>query len=69
MVWDGWKDLLDAVHRPRHTVTIGVVGKYIDLADAYKSLNEALMHAGIATRAKINIRYIDAEDIERDGTD
>ena len=45
-----------------------MVGKYIELADAYKSLNEALGHAGIATRSRVNIEYIDAEDVERQGT-
>jgi CTP synthase len=48
-------------------VTIGMVGKYIDLVDAYKSLNEALTHAGIANKAKVVIEYIDSEEIERDG--
>jgi CTP synthase len=51
----------------RGTVTVGMVGKYVDLADAYKSLNEALQHAGLQTLAKVDIRYIDAEDIESDG--
>ncbi|HCE39801.1 MAG: CTP synthetase [Alcanivorax sp.] len=63
-----WDRVVEAQLNPEHEVTIGMVGKYIDLADAYKSLNEALMHAGIATRAKVNIRYIDSEDIEREGT-
>ena len=63
-----WDRVVEAQLNPEHEITIGMVGKYIDLADAYKSLNEALMHAGIATRAKVNIRYIDSEDIERDGT-
>ena len=51
----------------RGTVTVGMVCKYVDLADAYKSLNEALQHAGLQTLAKVDIRYIDAEDIESDG--
>ncbi|ASK34105.1 CTP synthetase [Alcanivorax sp. N3-2A] len=63
-----WDRVVEAQLNPEREVSIGMVGKYIDLADAYKSLNEALMHAGIATRAKVNIRYIDAEDIEREGT-
>ncbi|GAA5128077.1 CTP synthase [Alloalcanivorax gelatiniphagus] len=63
-----WDRVVEAQLNPEHEITIGMVGKYIDLADAYKSLNEALMHAGIAARAKVNIRYIDAEDIERHGT-
>ena len=45
-----------------------MVGKYIDLADSYKSLSEALSHAGIKNPTKVNIRYIDAEDLEQKGT-
>jgi CTP synthase len=63
-----WDRVVEAQLNPEHQIVIGMVGKYIDLADAYKSLNEALMHAGIATRARVNIRYIDAEEIEREGT-
>ena len=51
----------------RGTVTVGMVGKYVNLADAYKSLNEALDHAGLQTLAKVDIHYIDAEDIESEG--
>lgn len=50
------------------TVKVAMVGKYMDLLDAYKSLNEALQHAGIQTCSKVEVDYIDAEDIERDGT-
>ncbi|OUR87221.1 CTP synthase [Gammaproteobacteria bacterium 42_54_T18] len=64
-----WTSVVDAQLNPQHEVTIAMVGKYTELADAYKSLNEALLHAGIHTRTKINIEYVDAEDIERDGTD
>ena len=60
MVWDGWKDLLDAVHRPRHTVTIGVVGKYIDLPDAYLSVIEAIRSGGFAT--KVELKWIASDD-------
>ena len=63
-----WDQVVDATLNPTREVRIGMVGKYIDLADAYKSLNEALGHAGIATRARVAIEYIDAEDIERNGT-
>src|SRR5690606_10515727 len=63
-----WDQVVDATLNPSREVRIGMVGKYIDLADAYKSLNEALGHAGIATRARVVIDYIDAEDIERNGT-
>jgi len=64
-----WTSVVDAQLNPQHEVTIAMVGKYTELVDAYKSLNEALLHAGIHTRTKINIEYVDAEDIERDGTD
>jgi CTP synthase len=50
-------------------VTIGVVGKYVGLPDAYKSLNEALIHGGLANRARVNIRWLDAELFEADGAD
>ncbi|MGB1466771.1 MAG: CTP synthase [Alcanivorax nanhaiticus] len=63
-----WDRVVEAQLNPEAEVTVGMVGKYIELADAYKSLNEALIHAGISNRAKVNILYLDAEDIERDGT-
>src|SRR3546814_2121033 len=49
---------------PEHEVTIAMVGKYMELLDAYKSLIEAMSHAGISNRTKVNLRYIDSEDIE-----
>jgi len=63
-----WDRVVEAQLNPKRDVTIGMVGKYIELADAYKSLNEALIHAGIATESRVNIEYIDAEDVERQGT-
>jgi CTP synthase len=63
-----WDRVVAAQLDPRGRVTVGMVGKYTELADAYKSLNEALMHAGIACRTKVDIDYIDAEDIERGGS-
>ncbi|MZR61928.1 CTP synthase [Alcanivorax sp. DP30] len=63
-----WDRVVEAQLNPEGEVTVGMVGKYIELVDAYKSLNEALIHAGISNRAKVNILYLDAEDIERDGT-
>jgi len=66
---DEWTRVVDAQLNPQYEVTIAMVGKYTDLADAYKSLNEALLHAGIHTRTKINIEYVDSEDLERDGTE
>ncbi|NPU92480.1 MAG: CTP synthase [Gammaproteobacteria bacterium] len=64
-----WTRVVDAQLNPQHEVTIAMVGKYTDLADAYKSLNEALLHAGIQTRTKVIIDYVDSEDIERDGVE
>ncbi len=62
-----WDKVVDGKLNPEHEVTIAMVGKYVDLLDAYKSLNEALSHAGIQLRTKVNIRHINAEDIEEQG--
>jgi CTP synthase len=62
-----WKDVIDALMHSANEVTIAIVGKYVDHSDAYKSLNEALIHAGIRTRNKVNIEYIDSESIEDEG--
>jgi len=59
-----WDDIVDRIQNPEGEVTIGVVGKYTGLLDAYKSLHEALVHGGIANRVKVNIRWIDAELFE-----
>ena len=59
-----WDDIVDRYQNPEGEVTIGVVGKYVGLPDAYKSLNEALVHGGMANRVKVNIRWIDAELFE-----
>ncbi|WP_129140810.1 CTP synthase [Modicisalibacter coralii] len=64
-----WVHVLDAKLNPLKSVNIAMVGKYMELLDAYKSLNEALIHAGIQTRVKVNIDYVDSEDIERHGTE
>jgi CTP synthase len=64
-----WEDILDRQQNPEGEVTIGVVGKYVGLADAYKSLNEALAHGGFANRVKVNINWIDAELFEKDDQD
>ncbi len=64
-----WQRVVDAYRNPESEVTIGMVGKYIDLADSYKSLSEALRHAGIQTRTSVNIEYIDSEDLEQKGAD
>jgi CTP synthase len=62
-----WEELVYALEHPRTEVNIALVGKYVDLTESYKSLSEALTHAGIHTGARINIHYIDSESIERDG--
>ncbi len=64
-----WNSVVDAINNPESEVNIAMVGKYIGLADSYKSLSEALIHAGIKTRTKINIVYIDSEEIEKKGTE
>ncbi len=59
-----WDDIVDRYQHPEGEVTIGVVGKYVGLPDAYKSLNEALVHGGMANRVKVNIKWLDAELFE-----
>jgi CTP synthase len=59
-----WTDIAERLANPEGEVTVGVVGKYVGLQDAYKSLNEALVHGGIANRVKVNIQWIDAEFFE-----
>jgi CTP synthase len=63
---DRWVDIMDRLENPEGEVTVGVVGKYVGLPDAYKSLQEALVHGGIANRVKVNIRWLDAELFEQD---
>ncbi len=64
-----WQEVVDGLDHTTHEVTIAMVGKYVHLTEAYKSLSEALIHAGIKTSAKINIEYVDSEKLESDGTD
>jgi CTP synthase len=64
-----WDDILDRLLNPEGEVTIGVVGKYVGLQDAYKSLTEALIHGGLANRVKVNIRWLDAELFEHPETE
>ena len=63
-----WQRVVEALHNPARTARVAIVGKYLDTPDAYKSLVEALAHAGIRTRTRVEIDYLDAETIERDGT-
>ena len=64
-----WDAVVDAVEHPVGAVNIGMVGKYTGLTDSYKSLAEALIHAGIQTRTTIDIHYVDSEDVEQGGVD
>ncbi len=59
-----WTDIAQRIHNPEGEVTIGVVGKYTGMKDAYKSLTEALVHGGLANRVKVNIKWLDAEEFE-----
>jgi CTP synthase len=64
-----WEDVTDRKLNPDGEITIAMVGKYMELLDAYKSLIEAIDHAGIRSRTKVNIRFIDAEEVEKQGTE
>jgi len=64
-----WERVVEAMTHPTGQVTIAMVGKYVDLTESYKSLSEALIHAGIHTRTKVKIVYVDSEEIEKHGTD
>lgn len=62
-----WERIIDAIDHPLYSINIAMVGKYVDLTESYKSLTEALQHAGIHTRTSVKIIYVDSEEIERDG--
>ena len=64
-----WTKIVDELENPVEEVDIAMVGKYVDLTESYKSLSEALIHAGMHTRAKVNIHYVDSEEIERNGVE
>ena len=64
-----WDALVDALEHPLHEVDIALVGKYVDLTESYKSLSEALIHAGIHKRTRIKVHYMDSERIEKEGID
>ncbi|MBD3670367.1 MAG: CTP synthase [Gammaproteobacteria bacterium] len=64
-----WEKVVNALEYPTEEVSIAMVGKYVDLTEAYKSLSESLIHAGIHTRTRVKIKYIDSEAIEREGTE
>ncbi len=69
-IWTGapqiepWKELVYKIKNPSHRVLIGIIGKYVDLTESYKSLHESLVHGGLANDAEVELRYINAEDLE-----
>jgi len=71
-IWSGrpdltrWKNMVEKVRNPKGAVTIGIVGKYMDWHDSYKSLSEALIHGGVANDVKVNMVYVDSEEIEKE---
>ena len=64
-----WDDLVERLENPQTTVRVAMVGKYVDLTESYKSLTEALVHAGLHTRSRVQIDYIDSEELELHGVD
>jgi len=72
-IWTGqphleaWEEVVTKMTRPAHEVTIAIVGKYVNLTDSYKSLNEALTHGGIANNCRVQLRFVDSEKIEKEG--
>ena len=64
---DKWREINQKITKPQHEVNIGIVGKYIDLKESYKSIAEALIHGGVGNNARINFHWVDAEAMENDG--
>ena len=64
---DAWEEVVSKFNNPPHEVCIGIVGKYVNLTDSYKSLNEALVHGGIANDCKVKLKFIDSEKVEGKG--
>ncbi|MSP60574.1 MAG: CTP synthase [Myxococcales bacterium] len=64
-----WQRIVDALTLPTQQVTIGIIGKYVDLIESYKSLNEALIHGGIGNNCKVRLRHVDSEEIEHRGAE
>ena len=62
-----WENVVEKFYHPAHEVCIGIAGKYVNLTDSYKSLNEALVHGGIANNCRVKLKFVDTEKIEQDG--
>ena len=73
-IWTGaprmepWEKLVEKIKNPKHHVTIGIIGKYVDLTESYKSLHESLVHGGIANETKVELRYVSADELEDSGS-
>ncbi len=64
-----WEELVQRIKNPKHTVRIGICGKYTDLLDAYKSIRESFIHAGAENETKVELKWVAAEDVEKEGAD
>ena len=64
---DAWRKIVKKFKEPKGSTTIAIVGKYVDLEDSYKSLNEALLHGGLAHETRVNLKFVDSEQIEKNG--
>jgi CTP synthase len=62
-----WEEIVKRINHPESSTTIAVIGKYVNLIDSYKSLNEALLHGGIANSCRVNLKFVDSEEIEKKG--
>jgi len=73
-IWTGaprieaWEELIEKIKHPKHQVIIGIIGKYVDLTESYKSLHEALVHGGIANDSRVELRYVSADELEESGS-
>ena len=73
-IWTGaprieaWEELIEKIKQPKHQVIIGIIGKYVDLTESYKSLHEALVHGGIANDTRVELRYVSADELEESGS-
>jgi len=66
-ILEKWEEIVEAIKNPKGSVEIAIVGKYVHLKDSYKSLNEALVHGGIANRLRVNLHFVDSEVVEKEG--
>ena len=64
---DSWRRIVKKLREPKYSTTIAIVGKYVNLEDSYKSLNEALFHGGLANETSVNLKFVDSEQIEKEG--